>query len=111
MIDPKTQEQAALQADLILRYGALTFDRAWNLSALRNCLTALSIQSLTADERATAYEAASHHLAQLRVTLMASDLIALTECGKRIDAAVDAWTLDELEARDGLPALEGIQQN
>lgn len=107
MIEPKTLEQAALQADLIERFGFVTFTRAWHMSGLRNCLQALALDKLSEMERAEAYAAASMHMAKLHASFITREQSEqLTECAKRIDAAIDTWTLDAIEQRDGLPPAD-----
>jgi len=101
-----TQEQDALRAELIERYGAMTFDRACQLSGLVNCMIALARDDLSKEERERAYTRAMTHYAKLQATFItAEQSAALTECAKRIDVAVDMWSLDDLERREGLPRL------
>lgn len=103
-----TPEQVKLRGELIARYGELTFMRALEMSGLRCCLRALASDELKPHEREVAFHLAGRHLARLQASWMqgeASD--ALTECALRIDAAMDAWTLDDIEARDGLPPMPG----
>lgn len=97
-------EQSQLRAELIERYGMVTFTRALEMSGIRCCLQALATDVLTKAERQIAYARASMHLAKLQASFMtAAESGAITECAKRLDAALDMWTLDELEQRDGLP--------
>jgi hypothetical protein len=98
-------ELQKLQEELIERFGAVTFARAWHMSSLRNCLQALAHDELTSEERKLAHAAAGLHLAQMQATFITLEQSgALTECAARIDSAIDMWALDELERRDGLPA-------
>ena len=98
------QEQAALRAELIERFGERTFLRALEMSGVRNCLQALAIDGLSKEERAEAYTRAGMHLAKLQSSFMTTaELAALTECARRIDNAIDMWSFDEIERRDGLP--------
>lgn len=104
MIPNPTPEMKKLHGELMERFGAVTFERAWNMSSLRNCLQALAHDELTSEERRLAYTAACMHFAKMQatfITLAQSD--AMTECAARIDSAIDMWALDELERRDGLP--------
>lgn len=99
-----TQEQDALREELIKRYGEVTFTRALEMSGVRNCLQALACDELTKEERAEAYTRAGMHVARWQATYMTpGESAALTECARRIDAALDLWALDDLEQREGLP--------
>ena len=101
-----TQEQATLRAQLIERFGLVAFNRAMEMSGVRNCLQALACDELSKNERAEAYMRAGVHLARLHAMFMTTaESAALTECAKRIDAALDTWMLDEIEERDGLPQV------
>lgn len=98
------EEQQKLRAELIERYGMVTFTRALEMSGLRTCLQALATGELSEVERNTAYMMAGMHLAKLQASFITREESAtLTECAKRLDAAMECWTLDELEQRDGLP--------
>ena len=98
------QELEALRADLIKRYGMVTFTRALEMSGIRTCLQALATGQLSDEERLAAYTMASMHLAKWQATYMTTEESEkLTECAKRVDAAMEAWTLDDIEQRDGLP--------
>jgi hypothetical protein len=103
-----THEQKKLQADLIAQYGEVIYKQAVELSGLSLCLVALAADELAAPQREHLYRQASMHLAQLLETLMAPAVTAkVSECAKRMDAALDTWMLDEIEKRDGLPYLKG----
>lgn len=69
------------------------------------CLVALaSDPDLSPEKRRETYDHASVHLAELLSTLMtAEESAAVSECAKRLDAAIETWMLDDIEARDGLP--------
>jgi len=98
------EEQQELRAELIAHYGQKTFERALEMSGISCCLQALATDALSEVERKAAYMMAGLHLAKLQASFLSGeDSAALTECAKRIDAAMEAWTLDELEERDGLP--------
>lgn len=99
-----TGEQEKLRAELIARYGERTFVRALEMSGIRTCLQALATGALSDVERAAAYSMAGMHLAKLHASFMtAEESASFTECARRIDAAMEAWTLDDIEAREGLP--------
>lgn len=100
-----TVEQRQLFAELRERYGAATLERANHLSGLALCLVALaSDDALTKDQRKDTYKSASYHLSRLLSTMLsAEESAAVSECAKRLDAALDTWMLDDIEARDGLP--------
>jgi hypothetical protein len=99
-----TPEQARVRADLIAKYGERIFTQALEMSGVRCCLQALACAVLTNEERETVYQRAAMHLARLHATFMNTEESAIfTECAKRIDSAVDLWTLDDIEAREGLP--------
>jgi len=98
------QEQAALRAELIERFGERTFQCALEMSGIRSCLQALATGALSEVERLSAYAMASMHLAKLQASLLTGEeAAAMMECARRIDSAMEVWTLDEIEARDGLP--------
>ena len=98
------EEQAALRAELIGRFGERTFQRALEMSGIRNCLQALAVDGLSKAERQMAYERAGMHFARLQSMFVSSEeSAALTECARRIDNAIDMWSFDEIEVRDGLP--------
>jgi hypothetical protein len=100
----ETPEQRQLRADLIKRFGALTFKRAMQLSGLQMCLIGLGADELTFEERAHLVRQASMHLAELIDTAVpAAESAKLVECARRIDTAVELWLLDEKEEREGLP--------
>jgi hypothetical protein len=97
-------EQQRLRAELIERYGEVTYKRALEMSGLRCCLQALARDQLSVDERVLAYRRANMHFAQLQASFMTLEQSAqITECAKRLDSAIDMWTLDEIEEREGLP--------
>lgn len=99
MIEP-TAEQKKLRQDLITQYGEVVFRQAEEFSGLALCLTALAQGDLERDERIGLYRQASLHLGQLLETVMTSDHSArVSECAKRMDAALDMWMLDEVERR------------
>lgn len=101
---PNTPEQDQLRADLIARFGLMTYTRAWEMSCLRNCMQALALDEMSAEERAAAYTMAGMHLARLQTTFItAEQSTALTDCAKRIDVAIETWAVDAIEERDGLP--------
>ena len=101
-----TQEQDALRAELIERFGERTFTQALEMSGIRNCLQALACDELTKEERAEAYMRGAMHLAKLQsLFITAEQSASITECAKRIDTALDLWSLDDLERREGLPRL------
>lgn len=103
-------EQTVLRTELITRFGERTFLRALEMSGIRNCLQALACDGLSKEERAEAYMRAGMHLARLQTMFITTaDSAALTECARRIDSAIDMWSLDEIEARDGLPPSEIIR--
>lgn len=98
------EEQQKLKAELVERYGAVAFKRAMEMSGVRSCLEALATDALTEEERKVAYARAGMHLAKLHATFMTLEQSnAMTECAKRIDAAIETWAMDDIEARDGLP--------
>lgn len=98
------EEQKKLKGELIERYGAVAFKRAMEMSGVRSCLEALATDALSEEERKAAYARAGMHLARLHGTFMTfEESAAMTECAKRIDAAVETWVMDDIEARDGLP--------
>ena len=100
------REQTALRAELIRRFGERTFQRALEMSGIRICLQALATDALSEIERKTAYMMAGVHLANLQTSFLnGEDSAAMTECARRLDAAMDMWSLDEIEARDGLPPV------
>jgi hypothetical protein len=100
----ETQEQEKLRSDLIAQYGERAFRQACELAGIKNCLQALSCDALSTDERAAAYMRASLHLGQFLESLMSAEQSAsLTECARRVEAAVDQWMLDDIERRQGLP--------
>lgn len=97
-------EQQQLRAALIERYGVVAFNRAMEMSGVRTCLQALATDALSAQERHLAFMRAGMHLSRLHASFMtAEQSAALSECAKRIDAALDMWVVDEIEQRDGLP--------
>jgi len=99
-----TPEQDKLQADMLAEYGEVIFKQASEFSGLSLCLVALAGEELTPTQREHLYRQASLHLAQLLETLLPPAVSAkITECAKRMDAALDIWMLDEIEKRDGLP--------
>lgn len=104
-----TLEQRQLHAELVRRYGEKTCQQAHQLFGLALCLVALSTDVLSAEERRKSYVMASAHLAQLLETLMTqAESAKVSECAKRMDAAIAAWVLDDIEARDGLPKGDAL---
>ena len=100
---PMTPEQEKLHADLVKQYGLLIVTQARHLSGLTLCLQALALDELSAEERKKSYARAGTHLGQLLETVMSAEYSAkVTECAGRIDAALDLWTADEIEQREGL---------
>jgi hypothetical protein len=98
------QEQSQLRADLVRKYGEKTFERALEMSGIRQCLQALACDELSKEERQHAYVMASLHLAKLHASFVTLDeSTALTECCRRLDSALDLWIADDIEQRDGLP--------
>lgn len=105
-----TQEQEKLQADLLAQYGEVIFKQASEFSGLSLCLVALAADELAPAQREHLYRQASLHLAQLLETLMpAAHSANVTECAKRMDAALDTWMADDIERREGLPPLTEIR--
>lgn len=99
-----TPEQEKLHADLVKKYGLLIVRQARHLSGLTFCLQALALEEIDAEERKKSYARAAAHLANLLETVMTAEYSAkVTECAARIDSAIDLWTADEIEQRDGLP--------
>jgi hypothetical protein len=48
---------------------------------------------------------AGMHLAKLQASYITKgESDKLTECAKRLDAALETWMMDDLEEREGLPA-------
>jgi len=100
----QVEEQQRLRAELVARYGERTFNRALEMSGIRSCLQALATGALSDVERLSAYTMASMHLAKLQASILTGEeAAAMMECARRIDSAMETWTLDELEAREGLP--------
>lgn len=100
------QEQESLREELIERFGMVTFTRATEMSGLRYCLQALACDDLSKEERAAAYVMAGAHLAKLHSTYITNEQsLELTECARRMDAAIDTWLMDDLERREGLPPM------
>lgn len=105
-----TQEQKQLTVTLAAEYGPKVYAQAVELSGLSLCLVSLGADVLTAAERERMYRQASLHLAKLLETVMSPEHSArVTECAKRMDAALDTWMLDAIEMRDGLPAIECVR--
>lgn len=100
-------ERAALQAQLVAKYGEQLFNRACDFSNLRLLMVALATDEMTPAERKDAFEHATTHLSALIASLMGRvEMAKLIACAERIDSAVDVWVADDIEARDGLP-LQG----
>jgi hypothetical protein len=109
-VNEQQKEQQKLRAELIERFGVVTFTRALEMSGIRTCLQALATGNLSELERNAAYTMASMHLAKWQATYITTEESAkLTECAKRIDAAMEVWTLDDIERRDGLQADEMLR--
>lgn len=101
---PPTQEQLEFNIALRAQYGEAMADRAEQFSWLTLCMLALATDELSDDERCKTYTRASEHLDKLIRSLMpAGDIARMVECAHRLDAALEQWRLDEIEARDGLP--------
>lgn len=99
-----TQEQEKFHAVLVEQYGLPIVTQARHLSGLTMCLQALAVDELSGEERKKSYIRAGMHLAQmLEMVMSAQQSAKVTECAGRIDAALDVWMVDEIEARDGLP--------
>lgn len=100
-----TAEQRKLFSELQVLFGAKSLEQANHLSGLGLCLAALAgDEGLTKEQRRFVYQQASTHLAQLLETLLSpKESARVTECAKRLDAAIETWMLDDTEARDGLP--------
>jgi hypothetical protein len=102
-----TQEQQHLRAELISRYGEDAFHRAADISGVRMCLAALREDALPSDERERLHVQANLHLEHLLDRVMTPEMSErVGECARRIDAAVDVWSFDEIEKREGLPPLQ-----
>jgi hypothetical protein len=102
-----TQEQQNLRAQLIARYGEDAFHRAADVSGLRMCLAALCEDAVPGEERERLHRQANLHLEQLLERIMTPGMLEkVSDCVQRIDAAVDVWSFDEIEQRDGLPPLQ-----
>ncbi len=101
-----TPEQQKLEAELLAEYGETIFTQARELSGLRLCMVGLAVDELTTEQRQHLFQQASLHLGQLLETVMAPAVSAkVSECAKRMDAALDTWMLDMIEKRDGLPPV------
>lgn len=99
-----TPEQRQLRVDLQAQYGDVVYAQAIELSGLSLCMLGLAADELSVEQRAHLYKQGSLHLAQLLETVMSAGHSAkVTECAKRMDAALDTWMLDDIEKRDGLP--------
>lgn len=108
----QTAEQAAFRAQLVREYGELTVARGNDLAGITTCLLALGTDELSPAEREEVYHRAAQHLQSLiGGALPASEIARITQCAGRIDAAVDVWVADNIEAREGLSvgALSGRQ--
>jgi hypothetical protein len=103
-VNEQIEEQQKLRGELVARYGERTFTRALEMSGIRSCLQALATGALSDVERTAAYTMACMHLAKLQASFLnGEDSAEMTECARRIDSAMEVWTLDDLEQRDGLP--------
>ncbi len=103
-MNEQLEEQQKLRGELVARYGERTFTRALEMSGIRTCLQALATGKLSEVERLSAYTMASMHLAKLQASILTGEEAAsMMECARRIDSAMEVWTLDDLEQRDGLP--------
>lgn len=99
-----TDEQARFSADLVAEYGETIVTQAASLSGLSLCIAALATDELSKEERATAYQRASQHLAELLETMLSPRLSAeVAACAKRMDEVSALWMADAIEAREGLP--------
>lgn len=93
-----TQEQKKLHEDLVAEYGEKIVGQARDLSGISLCVIGLLTDELSVAERQAAYQRVSGHLARLLESMMSPDHSAkVTACAKRLDAAIEVWTLDELE--------------
>lgn len=100
-----TEEQRKLFSELQMLFGSKSLEQANHLSGLGLCLSALANdEGLTREQRQHVYQKASEHLAQLLEMLLSpGESARMIECAKRLDAAIETWMLDGIEARDGLP--------
>lgn len=97
-------EQQKLSAQLVAEYGETIVTQAASLSGLSLCIAALATDELSKEERATAYQRASQHLAELLETMLTPRLSAeVAACAKRMDEVSALWMADAIEAREGLP--------
>lgn len=97
-------EEQRLRHDLIERFGEREFSIALELAGLRVCLMALAAEGMGDTERRLAHERASAHIAKVLECLVPPGRQnALTECTQRIASALEVWTMDDLEERQGLP--------
>lgn len=99
-----TPEQEKEKAEILAQYDEEVARQASELSGLALCLRSLSSDQLEQSKREWLYRQASLHLAQLLETLMTPAQSAkVTECAKKMEAALDTWMADNIERRDGLP--------